>query len=77
MPAPDRVWLVNHDASRPALAREGDLPGWLAAVDPRYCVPHRAEVAVAAVVSVLVLAGPGVFAAGIAYRGWRLRSAAA
>ncbi|MGZ4485723.1 MAG: APC family permease [Nocardioidaceae bacterium] len=121
-----------------AMAREGDLPGWLAAVHPRYRVPHRAEVAVAAVVSVLVLAvdlrgaigfssfgvllyyltanlaaytqgsdrrrfprplqvlgavgcavlvvtlplssvlaGLGVFAAGIAYRGWRLRSAAA
>ncbi|MGZ4503134.1 MAG: amino acid permease [Nocardioidaceae bacterium] len=39
-----------------AMAREGDLPGWLAAVHPRYRVPHRAEVAVAAVVSVLVLA---------------------
>lgn len=39
-----------------AMAREGDLPGWLAAVHPRYRVPHHAEVALAVVVSVLVLA---------------------
>ena len=38
-----------------AMARNGDLPGWLAAVHPRYRVPGHAEVAVAAVVSVLVL----------------------
>jgi APA family basic amino acid/polyamine antiporter len=38
-----------------AMAREGDLPGWLAAVHPRYRVPHRAEVALAIVVIVLVL----------------------
>ncbi|WNV75415.1 APC family permease [Geodermatophilus sp. DSM 44513] len=38
-----------------AMAREGDLPGPLAAVHPRYRVPHRAEVALAAVVCVLVL----------------------
>jgi basic amino acid/polyamine antiporter, APA family len=37
------------------MAREGDLPRWLAAVHPRYRVPHHAEVAVAVVVSVLVL----------------------
>jgi len=37
-----------------AMAREGDLPRWLAAVHPRYRVPHHAEVAVAIVVSVLV-----------------------
>lgn len=36
-----------------AMAREGDLPRWLAAVHPRYRVPHHAEVAVAVVVSVL------------------------
>jgi APA family basic amino acid/polyamine antiporter len=38
-----------------AMARTGDLPGWLAAVHPRYRVPHRAELAVGALVSVLVL----------------------
>lgn len=38
-----------------AMAREGDLPRPLAAVHPRFAVPHRAEVAVAAVVVVLVL----------------------
>ena len=38
-----------------AMARRADLPPWLAAVHPRYGVPHRAEVAVAVVVSVLVL----------------------
>jgi APA family basic amino acid/polyamine antiporter len=38
-----------------AMAREGDLPRWLAAVHPRYRVPHRAEVAIAVVVVTLVL----------------------
>jgi APA family basic amino acid/polyamine antiporter len=38
-----------------AMAREGDLPRWLAAVHPRYRVPHHAEVAVAVVVSALIL----------------------
>ncbi len=38
-----------------AMAREGDLPHWLAAVHPRYRVPHHAEVALAVVVCVLVL----------------------
>jgi basic amino acid/polyamine antiporter, APA family len=38
-----------------AMAREGDLPRWLGAVHPRYRVPHRAELALAAVVGVLVL----------------------
>lgn len=37
-----------------AMAREGDLPGWLAAVHPRLRVPHHAELALAIVVSVLV-----------------------
>lgn len=37
-----------------AMAREGDLPRVLAAVHPRWHVPHRAEVAVAAVVVLLV-----------------------
>lgn len=38
-----------------AMARNRDLPGGLAAVHPRYRVPHRAELALAAVVVVLVL----------------------
>ncbi|GAB3039356.1 amino acid permease [Parafrigoribacterium mesophilum] len=38
-----------------AMAREGDLPRWLAAVHPRFKVPHRAEVALAAVVGILVV----------------------
>jgi APA family basic amino acid/polyamine antiporter len=38
-----------------AMAREADLPRWLAAVHPRFHVPHRAEVAVAVVVVALVL----------------------
>ncbi|SKC81015.1 APC family permease [Krasilnikoviella flava] len=38
-----------------AMAREGDLPRPLAAVHPRFQVPHRAEVAVAVVVVALVL----------------------
>ena len=38
-----------------AMARNGDLPRWLASVHPQYQVPHHAEIAVAAVVAVLVL----------------------
>ncbi len=38
-----------------AMARGGDLPRWLGAVHPRYRVPHHAELALAAVVGVLVL----------------------
>jgi len=38
-----------------AMARNGDLPSALAAVEPRHRVPARAELAVAVVVSVLVL----------------------
>jgi len=38
-----------------AMARQRDLPRWLAAVHPRYRVPHHAETALAVVVSVLVL----------------------
>ncbi len=38
-----------------AMARDGHLPRVLAAVHPRYRVPHRAEVAVGAVVVLLVL----------------------
>ena len=38
-----------------AMAREADLPRWLAAVHPRYRVPHRAELVLAALVCGLVL----------------------
>ncbi|MFI6098870.1 APC family permease [Lentzea sp. NPDC051213] len=38
-----------------AMARNHDLPHWLAAVHPRYQVPHHAEAALAVIVSVLVL----------------------
>lgn len=38
-----------------AMAREGDLPRWLASVHPRYRVPDHAELAVAAAVALLVL----------------------
>ncbi|MCX2728954.1 APC family permease [Saccharopolyspora sp. NFXS83] len=38
-----------------AMARQRDLPGSLAAVHPRYQVPHRAELTVAAIVIALVL----------------------
>lgn len=37
-----------------AMARHRDLPSWLAAVHPRYQVPHHAEVALAVVVAVAV-----------------------
>jgi basic amino acid/polyamine antiporter, APA family len=37
-----------------AMARERDLPGWLAAVHPRFSVPYRAEIALALVVILLV-----------------------
>lgn len=37
-----------------AMARHGDLPGWLSAVHPRYRVPHHAEIALAVVVCVVV-----------------------
>jgi basic amino acid/polyamine antiporter, APA family len=38
-----------------AMARQADLPRWLAAVHPRHRVPHRAEITVAVIVSLLVL----------------------
>jgi basic amino acid/polyamine antiporter, APA family len=38
-----------------AMAREHDLPRWFDAVHPRYRVPHRAELSVAAIVVALVL----------------------
>lgn len=37
-----------------AMAREGDLPRWLAAVHPRFQVPHHAELAVGAVICVVI-----------------------
>ena len=39
-----------------AMARHDDLPRWLSAVHPRFGVPHRAEVALAVVVCVLIAA---------------------
>lgn len=44
---------VSRTAS--AMAADGHLPGYLAGIHPRFGVPHRAEVAVGAVVVVLVL----------------------
>jgi APA family basic amino acid/polyamine antiporter len=38
-----------------AMARNRDLPIWLAAVHPKYKVPHHAEIALAVIVSILVL----------------------
>lgn len=38
-----------------AMAREGDLPRWLAAVHPRYRVPHRAELALGVIVVLVLL----------------------
>jgi len=38
-----------------AMARNRDLPVWLAGVHPKYKVPHHAEIALAVVVSILVL----------------------
>lgn len=38
-----------------AMARHGDLPRWLAAVHPRFRVPHHAETALAGAVCLLVL----------------------
>ncbi|MBP2413379.1 APA family basic amino acid/polyamine antiporter [Arthrobacter stackebrandtii] len=37
-----------------AMAREGDLPHWLAAIHPRFQVPHRAELALGAVICVII-----------------------
>ncbi len=36
-----------------AMAREGDLPRWLAAIHPRFGTPHRAEILLALVIVVL------------------------
>ena len=38
-----------------AMARHGDLPGWLAAVHERHQVPHHAEITVAGLVCVLIM----------------------
>lgn len=38
-----------------AMARNRDLPSWLAGVHPKYKVPHHAEIALAVTVSILVL----------------------
>jgi APA family basic amino acid/polyamine antiporter len=38
-----------------AMAAHRDLPAWLAAVHPRYRVPHRAELLIGAIVAVIVL----------------------
>ena len=38
-----------------AMARNDDLPRWLAAVHPKFQTPHHAEIVIAAVVSALVL----------------------
>lgn len=38
-----------------AMGRNGDLPGWLAAVHPRFSTPHHAELALAGVICVVVL----------------------
>ncbi|MBO0810841.1 MAG: APC family permease [Microlunatus sp.] len=40
-----------------AMARHRDLPAWLASVHPRFHVPHHAELALAVVVSALLLVG--------------------
>ncbi|HEX4978517.1 MAG TPA: APC family permease [Acidimicrobiales bacterium] len=39
-----------------AMAANGEMPGWLGAVHPSHRVPHRAEIAVAALVVLVVLA---------------------
>src|SRR5262245_810662 len=40
-----------------AMASNGDLPRWFAAVHPRYHVPHRAELAVGAITLVIITVG--------------------
>lgn len=37
-----------------AMARDDELPPWLASVHPRYRIPHHAEISLAVVVSLLV-----------------------
>jgi APA family basic amino acid/polyamine antiporter len=47
------------------MAREADLPRWLAAARPRFKVPHRTELVLAAVICLVIsiadLRGPSVF----------------
>ncbi|MEB7503918.1 APC family permease [Arthrobacter koreensis] len=38
-----------------AMARGGDLPAWLGGIHPKYSVPHRAEVALAVVICLVLL----------------------
>jgi basic amino acid/polyamine antiporter, APA family len=40
-----------------AMAAAGDLPAWLAAVHPRFKVPHHAELAVSVLIGVVVASG--------------------
>jgi basic amino acid/polyamine antiporter, APA family len=40
-----------------AMASNGDLPRWLAAVHPRHKVPHHAELAIGAITLVVVAFG--------------------
>ena len=46
--------LVGVSRTAFAMAANGDLPRWIAAVHPRYRVPHRAELVVGALVAVTV-----------------------
>lgn len=43
-----------------AMARRGDLPGWLQRVHPRYGVPHRAVLVIGAIAA--IVAGFGTLA---------------
>lgn len=38
-----------------AMARQDDLPAWLAAVHPRYKVPHRAEISLGTLICLIIL----------------------
>ena len=40
-----------------SMASNGELPRWLSAVHPKFKVPHHAELAVAGIISVIVLLG--------------------
>ena len=40
-----------------SMSANGELPKWFSAVHPRYKVPHHAEVAVAALIAIIVLLG--------------------
>jgi basic amino acid/polyamine antiporter, APA family len=45
--------ILGVSRTPPAMARDGHLPRVLAAVHPRYKVPHRAELAIGVVVAIL------------------------